>query len=301
MVPPLALKENLETTRMSDSQIVQTIQSFPRWHYEFDLRGHKTPIFNAGWVNRHRQRKAHIFSQLVDLCSGSLAGKRVLDLGCNAGYWSLCAIEAGCDYVLGIEGRQMHVDQAHFVFKANGIERKRYDFQCANVLEALSPELGPFDIILCFGLLYHVNRHIDLIDRMAAINDDLLIIDTSLSTRRGSILEIRHEPLDNPTHAVDYELVMWPTRTALIDMMRQFGYQTAVLKPQFTDYTCAEDYQEGSRRVFVCAKSSRLDRLVVECHKEDSIRKDLAAVRAWDLTSALIDKVLRRFERARQK
>ena len=36
-------------------------------------------------------------------CDGSLKGLRVLGLGCNAGWWSLKAIEAGCDFVAGID------------------------------------------------------------------------------------------------------------------------------------------------------------------------------------------------------
>jgi ribosomal protein L11 methylase PrmA len=41
----------------------------------------------------------------------------VLDLGCNAGFWSLAAIDAGADLVVGIDGRQMHIDQANLVFE----------------------------------------------------------------------------------------------------------------------------------------------------------------------------------------
>src|SRR5215208_1062209 len=100
---------------MQDEEIRQKIASFPRWHYQFDLRGNLTPIHKKPRVNRHTQREKHFFDPLVRLFGGSLEGKRVLDLASNAGYWSLASIEAGADYVLGIEGRQMHVDQASLV------------------------------------------------------------------------------------------------------------------------------------------------------------------------------------------
>lgn len=80
-------------------QLRERVAIFPRWHYEFDLNGVRTPIFNHRHVNRHEQRKNYFFRPLVRLCGGSLSGKRVLDLGCNAGFWSLMAIEAGADYV----------------------------------------------------------------------------------------------------------------------------------------------------------------------------------------------------------
>src|SRR5438067_2455320 len=71
----------------------------------------------------------------IGVNGGSLAGRRVLDLGCNAGYWSLAAIEAGADFVLGIDGRQMHIDQANLVFEARGVDPARYSFQTANIFD----------------------------------------------------------------------------------------------------------------------------------------------------------------------
>ena len=106
---------------MDRNTIEQRVASFPRWHYEMDLRGVKTPIFDPGKMVRHHKRREHLFGPLLDLTGGSLEGKRVLDLGCNAGFWSLAAIEADADFVLGIDGRQMHIDQASLVFEANDI------------------------------------------------------------------------------------------------------------------------------------------------------------------------------------
>src|SRR5207244_13180843 len=49
---------------------------------------------------------------------GSLQGRRVLDLECNAGLWSLLALQAGAEFVLGTAGRRMFIEQAEFVFEA---------------------------------------------------------------------------------------------------------------------------------------------------------------------------------------
>lgn len=112
-----------------------------------------------------------------------MAGKRVLDLGCNAGYWSLCAIENGCGFVLGIEGRHEYIDQANFVFKVKGIERERYEFRCGNAVEVLNEGIGRFDIVLCFRLLCHTCKNVEMIGWIGRINEDGLVIDTSLSLR----------------------------------------------------------------------------------------------------------------------
>ena len=243
---------------MDDRTILEQIRSFPRWHYEFDIRGHKTPIFDAGHVNRHKQREAYFFRPLVQLCGGSLRGKQVLDLGCNAGFWSLKAVEAGCDHVLGIDSREMHIAQASFVFEAYEVPPERYSFRLGNVFDVLTKEIARFDIVLCLGLFYHISKHVSLLEAISHLNTDLLVIDTSLSPLDGSLLQIVHEPLDEPRNASDYELVMLPTRRAVIEMAQMFGYQCVELEPRFTDYSGADDFRTGRRRAYICSKATTL-------------------------------------------
>lgn len=122
-------------TQAETEALRQAIAAFPRWHYEFDLDGVRTPIADPTRINRHKQRKAYFFQPLVEACGGSLAGKRVLDLGCNAGFWSLAAIEAGADFVLGLDGRVMHIEQARLVFAEKRIDPRRYCFAEADFFE----------------------------------------------------------------------------------------------------------------------------------------------------------------------
>lgn len=245
---------------MTDEEIQKQIAAFPQWHYQFDLGGHLTPIREQEWVNRHNQRKQYFFDPLVQLHGNSLAGKRVLDLGCNAGFWSLHAARAGCDYVLGIDGRQMHVDQANFVFEVNGVDASRYDFLAADLFETDLIRFGKFDIVLCLGLMYHVSRHVELIEKIAGVNKDMLLIDTSLATEPGSLLKLRHDHAEDPRSAVDRTLVMAPTWEAMRDLATEFEYSVAVLKPRFDSYEGAKDYR-NRRRAFLCAKQTDAARI----------------------------------------
>jgi len=248
--------------RVEGSDAIATkIASFPRWHYQFELNGHVTPIHPPQRANSHRQRKRYFFDPLVELCGGSLEGKRVLDLGCNAGYWSLQAIEHGADFVLGIDGREMHIDQANFVFDVRTIERGRYDFRLGNIFDFDYEPWGKFDIVLCLGLMYHISKPVELIETISRVNDDILVIDTMLSVAPASYLRVRSEDVENPLHSADRELVMSPTKKAVVDMTMAFGYSVAVLKPQFTDYTAARKYRQGRRKAFLCAKKTSLENL----------------------------------------
>lgn len=261
---------------MQNEEIKRKIESFPRWHYRFNLKGNVTPIFDEKHISRHRQRRKYFFDPLVELFGGTLKGKRVLDLGCNAGFWSLHAIANGCDFVLGVDGRQMHLDQANFVFEVNEVEQSRYNFISGNIFDLDFQQFGAFDVVLCLGLMYHVSKPMNLMELINEVNSDVLVIDTLLSTVPGSFLEVRHDRVGEFRDAVDYQLVMVPTTRAVHDLARQFGYSIETLKPRFrndqglNDYRGSHDYRTGARRAFLCAKSTDISRLPVEVEPLDS-------------------------------
>ena len=245
--------------RVDDTDSLRAkVESFPRWHYEIDLGEVRTPIEKPAHANRHAQRKEYFFAPLVQLCGGSLKGKRVLDLGCNAGFWALAAIDAGADFVLGIDGRQMHVDQANLVFEAKGIEASRYRFELGDIY-ALDLEEQTFDIVLCLGLLYHVRKPFELMERIAAWNADLLIIDTTLDTHvRGPYFRVVGQRTDDPRSSLDRPVALHPTSKAVLSIARLHGYAAVMMRPRFTDWTACKRYRNGSRRAFMCAKTTAL-------------------------------------------
>jgi hypothetical protein len=250
--------------------IREQIDSFGIWHYQVDLMGHQTPVRHPRLVNRHKQRKKYFIEPLVRTFGGSLEGKRVLDLASNAGYWSLASVEAGCDYVLGIEGRQMHVEQAEFVFGVKEVDQRRYDFVCSDIFKIDFTRFGRFDIVLCLGLFYHVSKHVELLEKIEEVNEDLLVIDTEVARGRGSWMKLRGQNPKRRLSAVDRTLAMTPTKKAVHDLAKELGYEVVTLEPDFRDehgepaWRGARDYRKGKRRAFVCSKLTDISLLPVE-------------------------------------
>ena len=119
-----------------------------------------------------------------------------------------------------MDGRAIHIDHANLVFEAAGIEKDRYRFQLANVLELTSA--NGFDIALCLGLLYHVAKPVELFEAMVRAGAEIIVVDTEVSTLPGSLFQVMREPLHERTNAIDYEMVFYPTRQAVIDLASQF-------------------------------------------------------------------------------
>jgi SAM-dependent methyltransferase len=242
------------------------IAEFPRWHYAFEFEGGvSTPVADGIMLNRHAQRRRYFFEPLLALMGGSLRGQRVLDLGCNAGFWSLNAVEAGADFVLGLDAQQSYLDQASLVFEAKGIDAARFRFERGNVFEHDFAE--GFDLILCLGLLDHVHKPVELFEVMSGVGAELLLIDTAISRARSSLFE-----LSSPYSTRDMvgpPLVLVPSRSAVVELASQFGFKTVALELNISDYSGMGDYRRGRRLAFVCSKSLPLDRLAAE--KDQSI------------------------------
>ena len=264
---------------MDKDEIVRTINSFHSWYYQFDLNGIKTAPTDPNsplWIS---QRKSHFFDPLVNQLGGSLKGKRVLDIGCNAGFWPLQAIESGCDFVMGIDGRQMHIDQANFVFKVKEIEASRYEFVLGNIFDLDLEQFGPFDIVFCLGFFHHVSKQMQLLEKIAQVNSDILLLESRVSRIPGAYIAIQYESTEPNVNALDYSLTMLPTKKALFGMVEQHGYSVAMLRPPSGRQTAEPDYKAGRRRAFLCTKTSSLSNLPVEVEPVGAGElKDLAAL-----------------------
>jgi tRNA (mo5U34)-methyltransferase len=107
----------------------------------------------------------------------TLEGRTVLDIGCNAGFYSLEMKRRGAARVVGVDSDERYLAQARFAAEVSGLE---VEFRQMSVYDVAS--LGEqFDVVLFMGVLYHL-RHpllaLDLIHQHVA--RDLLIFQSML-------------------------------------------------------------------------------------------------------------------------
>jgi len=240
---------------MDARELEQRIAAFGGWQYEFRFDGDvRTPVNDRALVNRQRERRRYFFEALLRATDGTLAGKRVLDLGCSAGYWSLAAIEAGAEFVLGVDAQRSYVEQAQLVFEAKAVDPARYRFERANVFELDLDE--HFDVVLCLGLLDRVSRPFELFERMSRTAAELIVIDCEVSRARLSVFELTR--LYSAADVVEYPLVLVPSRTAVEELADQFGYRALALAHEIADWSGMNDYRRRRRLAFICSKDAPL-------------------------------------------
>jgi tRNA (mo5U34)-methyltransferase len=104
-----------------------------------------------------------------------LNGKRALDIGCNAGFYSLELARRGAD-VLAIDHDEHYLRQAAWARREFGLE-ERIALRELDVYELAGLD-EQFDIVLFMGVLYHLRYPLLALDVVAARTTKLLVFQT---------------------------------------------------------------------------------------------------------------------------
>jgi tRNA (mo5U34)-methyltransferase len=242
-------------------ELRRRIAAFPRWNYRFEFEGGVvTPVDDQGLVNRQHERYSYLFERLLTLTGGSLEGYRVLDLGCNAGFWSLAALQAGADFVLGVDANNEFIEQAELVFEAKKVDPTRYRFRTEELFtHSFERE---FDIVLCLGIMDQIDRPVELFELMAGTGARAIVIDTNVSRSRASLFETTR--LYSPSASARDGLVLLPSRQAVADLAERHGFSTIALAQNTTDSAGMSDYRRERRCAFVCSRGFAVEDLPVE-------------------------------------
>jgi ubiquinone/menaquinone biosynthesis C-methylase UbiE len=125
-------------------------------------------------------RLRRIMQVATDLLGKPLSEARVLDLACLEGHYGIEFAMRGAT-VVGIEIRESNIIKARYAQQELGL--KNITFIQDDVRNISRAELGGFDIVICSGILYHLDAPdvFDFVRRMYEICDRLVLIDTQIA------------------------------------------------------------------------------------------------------------------------
>jgi tRNA (mo5U34)-methyltransferase len=172
------------STPSSTTETQRRIEELGAWFQNLNLNGVQTaPNHFLG------DYPAVKFAGFAQALPEDLTGKSVLDIGCNAGFYSLEMKRRGAERVLGVDFDERYLAQARFAAEVRGVD---IEFRQLSVYDVAS--LGEkFDLVIFMGVLYHL-RHpllaLDLIREHVA--KDLMLFQ---SMQRGSTeaMEVRED------------------------------------------------------------------------------------------------------------
>ncbi len=134
---------------------------------------------NAHAINQARQ--SHLASLGLDL-----KGRKVLEVGAGIGLHTPFFLERGCTVTV-TDGRPDNV--AEIARRHLGVKTAIVDLEIDRPIE-----LGRFDVVYCYGLLYHLSNPQRALARLADVCDGQLLLETAVSPGTHDELLLVRDP-----------------------------------------------------------------------------------------------------------
>jgi tRNA (mo5U34)-methyltransferase len=250
---------------MSAAETQKRVEELGAWFQNLNLNGVQTaPQHFLG------DYPAVKFARFEHALPSDLTGKSVLDIGCNAGFYSLEMKRRGAERVLGVDFDERYLAQARFAAEQRGVE---IEFRQLSVYDVGT--LGEkFDLVIFMGVLYHL-RHpllaLDLIREHVA--KDLMLFQ---SMQRGSsdampvaedydfwqtemfarldfpaLYFIEHKYAGDPTN-------WWiPNRACTEAMLRSAGFKI-IAHPEDEVFVCQVRHEESESDVVQATRQAKM-------------------------------------------
>lgn len=199
----------------------------------------------AGASERNLRRVLQTVSDL----SGDLASIRVLDLACLEGLYAVELARRGAS-VVAVEAREPHVEKVRFARDALGLG-DRLEIVHGDVRDATLDALGSFDVVLCLGILYHLEAAdaLGLLRSVGEMATRAAIVETQVALS-GPEEHAGHrgltyaEPPDQPWASVGNATSFWFTRPSLLNALAAAGFTSVseVLSPPVPELAAYRDH-----------------------------------------------------------
>jgi tRNA (mo5U34)-methyltransferase len=197
------------------------------------------------------------WEQIAPHLPEDLAGKRALDIGCNAGFYTFELARRGA-HVLAVDVDEHYLRQAAWAAGELGLE-DRIELRRMGVYDLARLDEPPFEVVLFLGVLYHLRHPLLALDAVAERTGGTLVVQTLTQPgeerqatppdlgmdERGRLREagwpsmafIEHELAGDPTNwwAPDAACVEAMLRSSGLEVVASPGHEIWVCRPATRD------------------------------------------------------------------
>jgi tRNA (mo5U34)-methyltransferase len=151
---------------MSPAVLERRVRELAPWFHDLDLNGVRTaPDHPLGDFLQE------LWIQVEPAFPRDMRGMTVLDIGCNAGFYTL-KLHARGARVTGIDHDERYIEQARFAAEVVGAD---IEYRHLDVYDV--DRLGRrFDYVLCMGVLYHLRHPLYALEKVARLPRERLVL-----------------------------------------------------------------------------------------------------------------------------
>ena len=112
------------------------------------------------------------WARLEPILGVLIPGKRVLDIGCNDGFYSIMCKKKGASEVVGIDIDPLRIKKANFLKEIFEMENIKFISKNFFRIDNIPQQ---FDIVLCLGLLHRVSDPASLLTKISSFGTILIL------------------------------------------------------------------------------------------------------------------------------
>jgi tRNA (mo5U34)-methyltransferase len=161
---------------MTPSEIMAEVQRLGPWFHCIDL-GDGLVTKSQSAIGEPIEHPRPTWEKVKDCVPADLSGQTVLDIGCNAGFYSIEMKRRGAARVLGLDAQRDLIRQAEFVRDVLGLN---IEYQRKSVYDLDPFAMGQFDVTLALGLIYHCKHLVLALEKLFLITRHLLVLETAI-------------------------------------------------------------------------------------------------------------------------
>jgi SAM-dependent methyltransferase len=171
-------------------------------------------VFDLSHATALARAKADVLRELLPQLSRQVGLSTAVDIGCGLGYFSGLLRDAGLS-VVAVDVRETNIAEA----------RRRYPdirFEVRDVEAPTLPTLGTFDVVLCFGLLYHLENPFRAIRNLEGLTGKVCIIESMVAPYAGPLAAFVEEGTGEDQGQT--YLAQIPSETWLLKALSRAGF-----------------------------------------------------------------------------
>jgi SAM-dependent methyltransferase len=193
------------------------------------------PIFDRPHYQRINEAREAFVREFLPAWIDGLSLKTAIDVGCGQGYFSEALQRLGLS-VTACDARQENVEEALRKYP-------QISFRVANVENGDLKDFGKFDLVFCFGLLYHLENPFAALRNLHTLTVKVLILESMCVPGGRALLDLREEG-KTEDQGLNF-VAFYPTESCLIKMLHYAGFPFVY---RFSHMPEHEHFHEGGTR-----------------------------------------------------
>ena len=203
---------------MDRKQLIRKVTEIGPWFHSIDVgenvRTREIAPLPGPQPDDHPRKR---WADLREAIPTDLSGKRILDIGCADGFFTIEFAQRGAREVVAVDPWRKHIDRIDWL--REHLDLPNITAVVGSIEQMTVEKIGKFDTVFMLGLLYHLKDPLTGLEAVSKLSGTLYLESISIFDEENSYLHLK------PPQERVHHIPKWiPTTRCIRDMLRMTGF-----------------------------------------------------------------------------